>query len=146
MTNPHENAKVHVTHDFAVPADNLWKILGDFSNLSWVPLVDHHEFKGEGPGMERHMFLDETFAIVERLESLDEATRTVQYSIPVNNPLPIADYFATMTVHESGPDACQLEWSCTWSAPVGMTEEEALDNINAFYASIIPGIEAAVSA
>ncbi len=144
MSNPHEQAKVHVTHDFSTSADALWAMLGDFSNLSWVPLVHHHEFHGEGPGMERHMYIDETTAIIERLEALDDATRTVTYSIPVNNPLPITDYLATMTVHERGPDSCQLEWSCTWSEPVGMTEEQAVVAVTAFYGTIIPGIEAAI--
>ncbi len=145
MTNPHEQAKVHVTHEFATSADALWAILGDFSNLSWVPLVDHHEFEGEGPGMTRHMYLDETNAIVERLESVDDETRTVSYSIPINNPLPITDYLATMTVHERGADSCELEWSCTWSEPVDMTEEEAVVAVTAFYGSIIPSIEEAVA-
>lgn len=145
MSNPHDQAKVHITHDFATSADALWAMLGDFSNLKWVPLVHHHEFQGEGPGMERHMYIDETTAIVEKLEALDDASKTISYSIPVNNPLPINDYLATMTVHEKDSENCQLEWSCTWSSPIDITEEEAVGAITAFYGSIIPGIEEAIS-
>ncbi len=146
MAGPHDEAKVHVTQDFTVSADTLWKVLGDFSDLSWVPAVHHHEFEGEGPGMLRHMYLDETTAIVEKLEVLDEENKTISYSIPVNNPLPVDDYFATMTIDETGADSCRLEWSCTWSAPRDMTEEEAVESVTAFYGSLLPGIEEAAGA
>jgi hypothetical protein len=93
--------------------------------------------------MLRYMYLDETYAIVERLDALDAARRTITYSIPENNPLPVADYRATMTIHERDPQRCELEWSCTWSAPIGMTEDEAVANITKFYWDLMPGIERA---
>jgi hypothetical protein len=143
MTDPHANAKVRVTQEFATPAAALWAILGDFTELSWIPEVPRCEMEGEGVGMVRHMYLDENFVIDERLEALDDENRTITYSIPKNNPLPVADYLATMTIHERGPDRCELEWSCTWSDPVGMTEEEAVVAITAFYGDVMPGIERA---
>jgi hypothetical protein len=143
MTDPHANAKVRVTHELATSADALWKILGDFADLSWVPTVHHCVFEGTGVGMLRYMYLDETYAIVERLDALDAARRTITYSIPENNPLPVADYRATMTIHERDPQRCELEWSCTWSAPIGMTEDEAVANITKFYWDLMPGIERA---
>jgi hypothetical protein len=143
MTNPHANAKVRVTNELATSAEALWKILGDFTELSWIPPVPRCEIEGEGVGMVRHMYLDETFVIDERLESHDDESRTLSYSIPRNNPLPAEDYLATMTIHERGPSRCELEWSCTWSAPVGMTEEEAVAAITAFYWDVMPGIESA---
>jgi hypothetical protein len=143
MTIDHSHHKVHIHHDFAVPAEALWAVLGDFTNLSWVPAVPRHEFEGEGVGTTRRMFLDDTFAILERLEALDGATRTMSYSIPENNPLPCTDYYATMTVVETGPDTCRLEWGCTFE-PLGMSDEDAVANITQFYWSLIPGIEASV--
>jgi hypothetical protein len=143
MTDPHANAQVRVTHEFATSADALWKILGDFADLSWVPAVPRCEFEGTGVGMIRYMYLDETYAIAERLDAHDDERRTITYSIPENNPLPIADYRATMTVHERGPQRCELEWSCTWSAPIGMTEEQAVAHVTKFYWDLMPGIERA---
>ncbi len=143
-TNDHHNAeKVHISHEFAVSADTLWTVLSDFANLTWVPSVPRFEFEGEGVGMTRRMYLDDTFAILEKLEALDEANRTISYSIPENNPLPCTDYYATMVVVETGPDACRLEWGCSFE-PLGLTEEEAIENITAFYWSLIPGIEGSV--
>lgn len=138
----HSHHKVHISHDFAASADTLWSVVGDFANLSWVPAVPRSEFEGEGIGMTRRMFLDDTFAILEKLEALDEESRTTSYSIPENNPLPCTDYYATMTVVDTGPGTCRLEWGCTFE-PLGMTDDEAVENITAFYWSLIPGIEEA---
>jgi hypothetical protein len=143
MTDPHADAKVRITHELATSADALWAILGDFTDLSWVPAVPRCEMDGEGVGMVRHMYLDENFVIDERLEALDDERRTISYSIPQNNPLPVADYLATMTIHERDPQRCELEWSCTWSAPVGVTEDEAVEAVTAFYWDVMPGIELA---
>jgi len=143
MTDPHANAKVRVTHQMATSADALWKILGDFADLSWVPAVPRHEFVGTGVGMLRYMYLDDTYAIVERMDAIDNERRIITYSIPENNPLPVNDYVATMTVHDRGPDRCELEWSCVWSTPIGMTEEEAVENLTRFYWDLMPGIERA---
>lgn len=137
------DVKVRVTQELATSAAALWAILGDFTDLSWVPAVPRCEMDGEGVGMVRHMYLDETFVIDERLEALDEAGRTITYSIPRNNPLPVADYLASMTIHERGPERCELEWVCTWSAPVGITEAEAVEAVTKFYWDVMPGIEAA---
>lgn len=137
--------KVHISHDFTVPARTLWSVVGDFSNLSWVPAVPKCEFEGEGIGMVRRMYLDDTYAILERLEALDEENLTTSYSIPENNPLPCDDYYATMTIVETGPGTCRLEWGCTFE-PKGMSEAEAIENITQFYWSLIPGIEEAAAA
>lgn len=138
------SARVTVFEDFAVPADTLYEMLGDFTNLSWVPQVPKVEFVGEGPGMVRNMYIAETLPpIVERLDELDPDTRSVTYSIPENNPLPVLDYQATMTVVETGPDSCRLEWRASFS-PDGITDEQADMAIQAFYGSVIPGIHGAI--
>lgn len=135
-----ERAKVLVTKEFPVSADKLWAVLGDFTNLSWVPAVHHVEFEGEGPGMVRRMYIDASSpAVLERLEARDEATRTLSYSIPENNPLPTIDYQATMHVIESGPDSCTLEWSCDFE-PDSMPKDQAVMAVEGFYQMLLPGI------
>ena len=63
MTNPHANAKVRVTNELATSAEALWKILGDFTELSWIPPVPRCEIEGEGVGMVRHKYVDEAFVV-----------------------------------------------------------------------------------
>lgn len=137
-----ESARVTIIEDFGVSADALFAILGDFTNLSWVPTVPKVEFVGEGPGMVRNMYLSEDLPpIVERLDALDPENRSVTYSIPENNPLPVSDYQATMTVVDTGPDTCRLEWRCNFQ-PDGITDDEADLAIQAFYGSLLPSIHA----
>ena len=137
-------ARVTIIEDFGVSADTLYEMLGDFTNLSWVPAVPKVEFIGEGPGMIRNMYLAEGLPpIVERLDALDPQTRSVTYAIPQNNPLPVKDYQATMTVVETGPDTCRLEWRCNFQAD-GITDEAADQALQAFYGSLLPSIHEAV--
>jgi len=137
-----ESARVTIIEEFGVSADTLFAMLGDFTNLSWVPAVPKVEFVGEGPGMIRNMYLAEELPpIVERLDALDPDNRSITYSIPENIPLPVSDYQATMTVLETGPDTCRLEWDCNFEAD-GVSDEEADVAIQAFYGSLLPGIHA----
>ena len=54
------SARVTVFEDFGVSADTLYEMVGDFTDLSWVPEVPKVEFVGEGPGMVRNMYIAET--------------------------------------------------------------------------------------
>lgn len=141
----HRAEKVHISHDFDVPARVLWSVVGDFGNLSWVPAVPKSVIEGEGVGMTRRMYLDDSYAILERLEAHDDEAMTTSYSIPENNPLPCSDYYATMTIVDTGPGTCRLEWGCSFE-PLGMTEDAAVENVTQFYWSLIPGIAEAAAA
>jgi hypothetical protein len=68
---------------------------------------------GSGVGMERRIALGPDKSIVERLEALDPAARTLTYGIPVNVPFPVANYHSTMRVRAAGA-GCELEWSASY--------------------------------
>jgi mxaD protein len=149
MTNSSTGAepKVKVTADLVVPAQKLWGVLSDFSNLSWAPPVHHVEYEGEGPGMVRRMYVTENApGIVEQLESLDEENLTIVYTVRDNNPLPVEDYVATMVITEAGPDACRLDWSCSFEPREGVTEEQAVTFVTSFYGALVTAIKDAVEA
>jgi len=46
----------------------------------------------------------------ERLEAQDDAARRFSYSIIGESPLPLRDYFSTVTVEPDGEDACRVDW------------------------------------
>lgn len=139
-----DDTKVRVDADFATSADALWGMVGDFTDLRWIPPVHHSEFEGEGPGMIRRMYLDETLAVVERLDALDPEHRTISYSVHDNNPLPVTGYRATITVVDTGPGTSRLEWRCAFDEPVGTTEAEAVATIEGFYEMMLGGMRAAL--
>jgi len=88
-------AEVTVTRTLDATPDALWKLVSDFGDLSWLPGGGAAaEFEGSGPGMVR-VLVGPNGKIREQLESVDEAARSLTYTIPVGVPFPVTDYRAT---------------------------------------------------
>jgi hypothetical protein len=96
-----------------VSADALWKLVSNFGDTSWMPPGTQATLVGSGIGMERRIAIGPDKSIHERLLALDDAARTLSYSIPVNVPFPVTNYRATMRVTPRGA-GCELEWSASY--------------------------------
>jgi hypothetical protein len=139
-----QQAEVTVQREFEASADALFAVLGDFTNLSWVPAIAKVEFVGEGPGMIRYMYIEEGGpATVEVLEELDVEQRRIGYSIPENNPLPVEDYRAWMHVVDLGDGRSRLDWHAKFGCG-DLSVEEAIATIETFYNYLLPDIAAVV--
>ena len=136
-------ATARVTRSLDVPADRLWKLVAAFGDTSWMPGPPKVDVVGTGPGMERRIHAGEK-VIHERLESVDEAGRTLVYTIPVNVPFPVTDYRATMRVRAAGAGS-ELDWSVSFT-PAGASEEDARKAIEGMYGVMIGWIEARAKA
>lgn len=102
-------AEVKVEQEIGASADKVWKVMRDFGGLkAWNPGIESCEVEGEGIGAVRTIKMG-NFSLKERLEHLDDATRTFRYSI-VEGPIPASDYLATVTVTEAGPDRARIVW------------------------------------
>lgn len=111
-----------------VSADEAWRLIGGFNTLpDWHPAVEKSELTEEG--QTRTLSLAGGGTIVEKLEKMDDGSRTYTYSI-VDSPLPVANYSATIKVSGEGDD-CTIEWSGEFD-PVG-AEDEAVDVIRGIY-------------
>ena len=132
-------ATARVRRSLDVPADRLWKLVAAFGDTSWMPGPPKVDVVGAGPGMERRIHAGDKL-ICERLESVDEAGRTLVYTIPVNVPFPVTDYRATMRVRAKGADS-ELDWNASFT-PAGASEEDARKAIEAMYGLMIGWIEA----
>lgn len=128
-------AQVVVKEGIAVPPDKLWRLVADFGNAGWIPGGDRVRTEGKGPGMVR-IFGGSSAEIRERLESVDQHTRSIVYTIPQGIPFPIKNYRATMTVHLSGNQLSELEWMCTFD-PDGATEADATAQVENLYRMMI---------
>ena len=132
-------AEVTVTRTLDVTPDALWRLVSDFADVSWLPGGGAGaEFEGTGPGMVR-IFRGPDGAIREQLESVDEAARTVTYTIPVGVPFPVTDYRATMQVSDDAGRA-RLAWSCRFE-PDGAAEQEAGQAIETMFGVMMGWIE-----
>ena len=119
-------AKINVTKELSVDAEALWNLVRDFGTTPWIPGGDDSEVKGEGPGMIR-IFQGPNGSVHERLESVDEASRTLVYTIPEGIPFPVTGYRSTMECKGS-----TLSWTCEFE-PAGASEAEAGGGIEQMY-------------
>ncbi len=126
--------EVSVSADFDVPSARLWDLVADFGNVAWIPGMAGARVEGDGPGMTRFLPMGEK-EVHERLESIDNDSRTIAYTIPENIPFAAANYRATMQVADAGSGS-RLTWSCTLD-PVGTSEEEAQQTVQGLYEMMI---------
>jgi hypothetical protein len=74
--------KVAVDAEYQTSADRVWKILADFGGIgSWAPGVESCDLEGEGIGSVRSIAMPGGIVMKERLDSLDEAGRSLSYAI-----------------------------------------------------------------
>jgi hypothetical protein len=104
-------------------AAEVWQRVKDFPGVvRWLPGIDSLTPTGAGVGALRTVILKDGNRVVERLESLDEAARTLSYTI-LESTLPLAGYVASLTVRDLGPRGCEVEWYSTFGAK-GAPEQE----------------------
>lgn len=137
-------AKFGVKEIVDFPIEQVWGLLGDFGNVSWVPGIgDSVRLEGEGVGMSR-FFGAPGAEIQETLKAFDAEARTFSYEIPNNLPLPLNGYLATVVVRDAGDGKTEISWSCE-AEPSG-TEEEADAAVTGMYTTMIGWIRDALAA
>ena len=120
-------ASVSKTTRINASADAVWEVVRDFEGVAeWIGPVTDCTMVGEGVGAVRTVTLEGGAEVQERLEALDDAERSLSYSI-VSSPLPIENYLATIHVAAASDDECEVTWSATFDvAPAAEAEMKAL--------------------
>lgn len=115
-------AKASTSIDIAVPAAEVWQLVGGFDSLpDWLPYIPKSELR-EG-GRVRHLANPDGGTIIERLMAFDETARSYSYHI-LQSPFPQKDYLSTLRVTEiDDGKGSRVEWSGEFT-PVGVTETE----------------------
>jgi hypothetical protein len=113
---------VTVERELAASPATVWALLRDFGNVAWMPPAGRVDVEGDGAGMRRHIHGGgDGPPVVERLVRIDEADRTIEYTIDENNPLPVSEYLGTVAVSET-TDGAAIRWSAVFE-PVGDPDE-----------------------
>lgn len=131
--------EVRVERDLEFGAQEVWAIIADFGNVSWVPGIEKVELEGEGVGMVRHLTVPVYPQLHERLEAIDHEEMTLDYSIPSVELIHLKDYDARAQVSELEGGRCRLVWSCKAEVD-GVGHEQAIAETEAFYGSIMDWI------
>lgn len=131
-----------VAESITIPAsaDDVWQTVRDFGAIDeYVPPIANAELSGEGIGAERTLTLEDGAQVVERLEGLDEDTRTLRYSI-VEGPLPVEKYESAFTVEEIDGSTCEVTWSSEFDV-VDAPEEDVTATFAELYAVGLDGLK-----
>jgi len=122
--------ELKASHDFAVPAADVWALLEDFGNLAaWWPTdgpvkIARVEKEGEGVGMVRHIHhVGVPVPLSEKLEYLDPAERVLKLSIVGTLPPGMQSYHGTGAVVETGPESCRMDYSAEVATDSGKEKE-----------------------
>jgi hypothetical protein len=104
-----------VTKSVALDADpdEVWSVIGSF-DLSWHPRVARVRFTGTGIGQLRTMETLDGREIVERLEAMDNAKRSMRYTNIAG--IAASHYTGTLEVKPNGGRSSVAEWRVQYLA------------------------------
>jgi carbon monoxide dehydrogenase subunit G len=109
---------IHQQIEIAAPADQVWKAIRNFHDMSWAPnVITGVEAVGVKGGDEVGAVRVLNGVFRETLLSLDDAGKTFTYSID-DGPSPLSsddvrDYVGRVTVSETS-EGSLVEWSSSW--------------------------------
>ena len=133
-------AQAEASKTIGVPAERVWDTVRAFSGLErYFTMFASSTTEGSGVGATRTLLLPDGGRFFERLESLDDTSRTLTYAA-LESPLPIENYLGTVTVEDAGGGRSRVTWSARFDvAP----EHEAavVGALSGAYANGIEGLE-----
>lgn len=129
-------AHTSVRQAIPAPAAEVWALLGDLRAAAahW-PAVDHTEFEGSGVGCVRTMHLVDGNVIRDRLEAHDAGARCYRCRVLQFSQLPLRELSYTVSVEESGPGACTVDWEVDFE-PAGAPEARVREMLEGIYGSL----------
>jgi len=132
--------QVSLSARIKAPAGEVWQTVKDFENPGkYLSAVSECRMEGAGVGAVRSVNLQNGGYGVEKMVHLDEENRTISYTL-IDSSLPLSGYIAVMHVRDLGEHHCVLEWSSVFE-PKGISDEEALEFIEKFYAGGFEGMK-----
>jgi hypothetical protein len=134
-------AEIKIERDFEASADRVWKKLGAFGELDWMPGVGSVEVEGEGVGAIRRIAMGAA-TIVEKLEAHDNGARSLSYSI-TEGPIPVQNYLATICVSET-EGGCHVDWSARFELPDGVPAEAITGALEGAYGGALDHLKGLV--
>lgn len=138
--------KVLVTEELQASGEAVWELVRGFGEImKWSGgAIESVSVEGDGIGAVRTIGIAGGAQLQEKLEAYDDAKRSFSYSFVGKLLLPVDDYYATMTIIDTGANQCRVEWGSTFT-PNGVDEEQARGMVEGIYKNGIAGIKNALS-
>lgn len=132
--------QISVNISMSASAEEVWQTLRDFGGINqWAPGITSLSLSGAGVGAVRTVTFQDGTRTVERLESLNDASRTLSFTI-LESTLPVEGYVASLTVRDLGPAGCVVEWYSTFGAK-GAAESEVSRMLEVSYRKALAGLQ-----
>ena len=121
-----------VSFGITAPSSTVWSIVSDFEHVDrWVVDLASCRPEGSGVGMLRRLVQTDGARVLERLDALDESTRTIRYHI-VESDLPFTSYSSTLQVKEKSAEVSEIIWTSSFE-PKGVDKEQVLKTLKTNY-------------
>lgn len=132
--------QISVNVNLTASAEEVWQTLRDFGGINqWAPGIASLSLSGAGVGAVRTATYQDGTRTKERLESLNNASRTLSYTI-LESTLPVEGYVASLTVRDLGAAGCEVEWYSTFGAK-GAAENEVSRMLEVSYRKALAGLQ-----
>jgi len=109
------------------PADEIWKVVGSFGEMSWMPGVESCELNGDDRTLKMN-----GMEIVERQLRRDDSARSLTYGIV--GGVPIGHHQATITVTPNGAATSLVTWDVD-------TDDAMVDAMKGIYQSSLDSLK-----
>ncbi len=135
--------------------DKVWKVIGNFQDMSWHPAIAKTEGKGGNePQATRTLTLKSGGTINEMLDKYDAAKMSYKYEMqhPDVKVIPVNDYSSTLSVKGEG-DKSTVEWRGAFyrgfmnnDPPPELSDEAAKKAVTGIYRSGLDALKAKLEA
>tara|TARA_B100000989_G_scaffold221163_1_gene168915 strand:- start:92 stop:478 length:387 start_codon:yes stop_codon:yes gene_type:complete len=91
---------------FQVNAQEIWDIISDPTDSSWVPTVEEISLEGDV----RSFSMEGMGELKEKILKIDQDNKIFQYSA-IQTPAPIEHHLATIQIFPLENDNCEFSWT-----------------------------------
>ena len=134
--------KVIVTRDIAAPPELVWSLVGNFQDMSWLPVVARTEGEGDSaPGATRTLILTDGGEVHEKLEKYDAAKHSLFCRIEEVDVkvLPVTNYSSWISVKPADGGSL-ITWKGAFyrgypnnDPPPELNDQAAIDAVTGLY-------------
>lgn len=144
--------KVTETIEIAASADNVWAVIQNYGDATWLPMVDESSSdKNNEEGSIRTLTLSNGAQVIETLKKYDSEKMMYKYRISDAthdvNVLPVNNYSATLSVKADGDNSI-VTWKGAFyrgypnnDPPEELNDEAAVNAVTGLYKAGLAGLK-----
>jgi hypothetical protein len=146
--------KITETVDIGAPCAKVWARVGNFQDMSWLPLVAKTEGQGGSEkGAKRTLTLKNGGVIEESLEKYDGEAMSLFYRIDRVDVkvLPVTNYSSWLSLKPGEGAKCTVEWKGAFyrgypnnDPPPDLNDETAVNAVTGVYRSTLDALKKSI--